>query len=431
MLEQLDQPPRPVPGRSHGRARRCGPAGRRCRPAAGGTRAASAGRRRPRSGRPAGALAPGNSPSTLRLAAGRVQDAGQHLDRRRLAGPVRAEERDQLARLDRERDAVDRRDLARARPQQPAQPTPARPRAWKTFLSPSTTIAGIAASRKRKRPGDLSPGRSPVWDTCAKTRAPSDRRRRRGTAVQIAARRSSARECGRSRRPVNGFGGYRSTRTRPGRLPGDDLHARPPWQECGPTAGREADRSRPAVGVRERPAAGFLLPAAGGMSIPLRDYVDLLYVYLRPAGRQALLLAALLLTAIGLQLVNPQILRRFIDAAVAGAPLAAADRRGARLPRRRARPAGPVGRERLRGRERRLDGHQRAAARPGAALPAARHGLPQRRTPGELIERIDGDVTALANFFSQLVDPRARQRAAAGRRARAAAAARTGGSAWR
>ena len=25
------------------------------------------------------------------------------------------------------------------------------------------------------------------------------------------------------------------------------------------------------------------------------------------------------------------------------------------------------------------------------------------RTPGELIERIDGDVTALANFFSQFV----------------------------
>ena len=26
-----------------------------------------------------------------------------------------------------------------------------------------------------------------------------------------------------------------------------------------------------------------------------------------------------------------------------------------------------------------------------------------RRTPGEMIERIDGDVTALANFFSQFV----------------------------
>src|SRR6185503_3496855 len=56
------------------------------------------------------------------------------------------------------------------------------------------------------------------------------------------------------------------------------------------------------------------------MSVPLREYVALLYGYLRPQSARALLLAALLLTSIGLQLVIPQILRRFIDAAVVGAP---------------------------------------------------------------------------------------------------------------
>src|SRR5512138_1848391 len=56
------------------------------------------------------------------------------------------------------------------------------------------------------------------------------------------------------------------------------------------------------------------------MSVPLRDYLDLLYVYLRPQRGRALLLGLLLLVSIALQLLNPQILRRFIDAAVAGAP---------------------------------------------------------------------------------------------------------------
>jgi hypothetical protein len=41
-----------------------------------------------------------------------VEEPGEHLQRRRLAGPVRAEEADDLARLDRERDRVDRAHLA-------------------------------------------------------------------------------------------------------------------------------------------------------------------------------------------------------------------------------------------------------------------------------------------------------------------------------
>ena len=54
------------------------------------------------------------------------------------------------------------------------------------------------------------------------------------------------------------------------------------------------------------------------MSIPIKQYWTLLVNYLKPQWRWAALLAALLLGSIGLQLVNPQIMRYFIDTAQAG-----------------------------------------------------------------------------------------------------------------
>src|SRR5579883_910753 len=65
--------------------------------------------------------------------------------------------------------------------------------------------------------------------------------------------------------------------------------------------------------------------AVGGacfMSTSLREYRDLLATYLRPEWRKVVLLAALLLSSIGLQLANPQVLRGFIDSALAGASIA-------------------------------------------------------------------------------------------------------------
>lgn len=52
-------------------------------------------------------IAPGGKPQHLRLAARRIQDAGQHLDRRRFARAIRADEGQQLARLQAEGDAPD------------------------------------------------------------------------------------------------------------------------------------------------------------------------------------------------------------------------------------------------------------------------------------------------------------------------------------
>ena len=57
-------------------------------------------------------LLPRHQAEHLRGAAGRVQDAGQHLDRGRLAGAVRADVREPLAGLDGERDALHRLDVA-------------------------------------------------------------------------------------------------------------------------------------------------------------------------------------------------------------------------------------------------------------------------------------------------------------------------------
>ena len=49
--------------------------------------------------------------------------------------------------------------------------------------------------------------------------------------------------------------------------------------------------------------------------IPIADYARLLRDYLRPQVAWVLLLAFLLFGGIALQLINPQIMRRFIDLA--------------------------------------------------------------------------------------------------------------------
>ena len=53
------------------------------------------------------------------------------------------------------------------------------------------------------------------------------------------------------------------------------------------------------------------------MNIPrIAQYRDMLFKYLRPQRTRVLILAMLLFGSIGLQLVNPQILRFFIDTAI-------------------------------------------------------------------------------------------------------------------
>jgi ABC-type multidrug transport system fused ATPase/permease subunit len=139
------------------------------------------------------------------------------------------------------------------------------------------------------------------------------------------------------------------------------------------------------------------------MKLPLTQYRGLLGAYLRPQGARVALLAALLFGGIALQLANPQIIRYFIDTTQAGGPqaalvAAAALFLGVALAQRIMSIATTYMGENV-------GWKATNALRADLALHCLRLDMQfhQRRTPGELIERIDGDVTALANFFSRFV----------------------------
>jgi ATP-binding cassette subfamily B protein len=139
------------------------------------------------------------------------------------------------------------------------------------------------------------------------------------------------------------------------------------------------------------------------VKIPLRAYWALLVRYLRPQWRAALLLAVLVVAGIGLQLANPQLMRGFIDAASAGATTMALLRialafLGVALAQQFVSVGATYIGERV-----------GWMATNGLRADLAEHclrldmGWHSAHNPGEMIERIDGDVTALSSFFSQLV----------------------------
>ena len=57
------------------------------------------------------------------------------------------------------------------------------------------------------------------------------------------------------------------------------------------------------------------------MKIPIHRYWTLLHTYLRPLWPQMIVLGLLLALKITSRLVNPQIVRAFLDQAMAGAPM--------------------------------------------------------------------------------------------------------------
>jgi ATP-binding cassette subfamily B protein len=139
------------------------------------------------------------------------------------------------------------------------------------------------------------------------------------------------------------------------------------------------------------------------LDIPLRAYWHLLHRYLVQQRGAALLMAVLLLANTGMGLAGPQVVRVFIDAALAGAPLAALLRAavlylGITL-------AGSM-----------LDLFANYHARRVAwvatnalSIDLAAHlvrldlDFHKAHPAGELIERVDGDVEALAGFLSSFV----------------------------
>ncbi len=139
------------------------------------------------------------------------------------------------------------------------------------------------------------------------------------------------------------------------------------------------------------------------MSASRLFYCQLLTTYLKPLRVQVGCLALTLLSSIGLQVLNPQILRYFIDAAVAGEPqrvlvLAALGFVAIALIRQSLAIASTYFGETI-----------AWSATNRLRLDLARHALNldlafhKAHTPGELVERVDGDVDALSRFFSQFV----------------------------
>jgi ATP-binding cassette subfamily B protein len=135
----------------------------------------------------------------------------------------------------------------------------------------------------------------------------------------------------------------------------------------------------------------------------LKQYRNLFSKYLGPQWLSVLLLVLLILSHIGLQLVNPQLVRAFIDKAGTGGALeeltvTALLFLGVAV----ASHAVSLWVACL--------GQSVAwAATNALRLDLTLHCLRldmsfhKARTPGELIERVDGDVTDLRNFFSQMV----------------------------
>ncbi len=147
--------------------------------------------------------------------------------------------------------------------------------------------------------------------------------------------------------------------------------------------------------------AGTISPSR--TRVPFRRYASLLWKYLRPQKALAAVVAVSLLGNIGLQLLSPQILRYFIDEALAGSQVGrlvgiAVLFTAIALVQQAVNvvavyTSGRVGwtaTNALRG----------DLARHCMKLDMSFHN---RHTPGEMIERIDGDAEELGSFFSTFV----------------------------
>ena len=139
------------------------------------------------------------------------------------------------------------------------------------------------------------------------------------------------------------------------------------------------------------------------MDIPLRQYWDLLAKHIKPQKARFFLLTLLLLSSIGLQIANPQIVRTFIDMATLG-------QGGRALVHAALAFIGIALLQQVLGVGTTYVGESVAWTATNALRgELADHCLHldiefhNEHNPGELIERIDGDVAQLSDFFSQLV----------------------------
>jgi ATP-binding cassette subfamily B protein len=137
------------------------------------------------------------------------------------------------------------------------------------------------------------------------------------------------------------------------------------------------------------------------MNLPFKAYWDLLSQHIRPQKGRFILLSILLLSSIALRVIAPQIMRTFIDSALAGEVLGTLTKTailfiGVALVQQVLAVSVTY-----------LGENVAWTATNALRAELAWHALNldmrfhNDHTPGELIERIDGDITELATFFSQ------------------------------
>ncbi len=139
------------------------------------------------------------------------------------------------------------------------------------------------------------------------------------------------------------------------------------------------------------------------MELPIRRYGDLMFEYLYPLRRKVVLLAGLIFATLILQLVNPQIIRSFIDTAVSTTDTQPLIWAGivflltSLLLQIVGVAATYVGED--------VGWQSTNQLRADLARHCLRLDMSfhNEHTPGEMIERIDGDVANIAIFFAQFV----------------------------
>jgi ABC-type multidrug transport system fused ATPase/permease subunit len=133
------------------------------------------------------------------------------------------------------------------------------------------------------------------------------------------------------------------------------------------------------------------------------DYRTLLVRYLRPQRRAAILMSVLLLTSIAFQAIGPQFLSRFIDAIGAEMPMSYLMGNAALF------LAIVVGGQLVYAWAAYVSAGVGWSATNALRADLLLHCLRldmnfyKEHTPGEMVERVDGDVSLLGNFFSQFI----------------------------
>ncbi len=137
--------------------------------------------------------------------------------------------------------------------------------------------------------------------------------------------------------------------------------------------------------------------------VPLRVYAQLLGQYLKPYKLRVTLLALCVFSGIGMNLLNPQIVRFFIDTAREGGAVSELTEAAllflvVGIVRQFVYLAGSyLGQD--------VGWRATNTMRGDLAEHCLRLDMTfhHERTPGEMVERVDGDATALSNFFSEFV----------------------------